>query len=92
MAGGGGGGGGTVFLAILHHIMVFHCFSMFFGGFKWFWEVLEGFIEGFGRGWDGWGGVGSGVEGWGGVVVIVIHRFSVFFIVFLIDLNSFRWS
>ena len=33
LAGGGGGGGGTVFLAILHHIMVFQCFSMFFDVF-----------------------------------------------------------
>ena len=29
-------GGGTVFLAILHHIMVFHCFLLFFDGFAWF--------------------------------------------------------
>ena len=36
VAGGGGGGGGTVFLAILHRIMVFPCFSMFFDVFWWF--------------------------------------------------------
>ena len=54
---------------------------MFFGGFKWFWEVLEGFRrvwEGLGwvgRGGEGWGEVWRGGEGWAGVVVIVIHSF-----------------
>ena len=55
---------------------------MFFGGFKWFWEVLEGSLEGFGRGWDGWGGVGRGVEGWGGVGGSCCHNYSLFFNVF----------
>ena len=55
---------------------------MFFAGFKRFWEVLERFR----RVWEGLGWVERGGEGCGGVeggvVVIIIHRFSLFFNVF----------
>ena len=46
----------TAFLLFLHHIIVFHGFSLFlifFDGFKWFWKGLGG----FGKGGEGWGGV-----------------------------------
>ena len=36
VAGGGGDGDHNCFLAILHHIIVFQCFSMFLCGFRWF--------------------------------------------------------
>ena len=48
-------GAKTASLALLHHIILIHCFSMFFDVFCWLWMVLDGFgwvwicLEGFGR-------------------------------------------
>ena len=46
---------------------------MFFDGFRWFWDGLEG----FGRGWKGWGGVGRGPCYWGGYFLYIFSGFAI---------------
>ena len=77
----------TAFLVFIHHIIVFHVFSLFFyvfssflmvlDGFRWFWKGLEGFGR-VGRGGKGWEEVGRGSCYWGGKSFLCIFlRFAI---------------
>ena len=46
---------------------------MCFNGFRWFWDGLEG----FGRGWKGWGGVGRARVTGGGYLLYIFSGFAI---------------